>query len=82
MKKLMLYRHCRLVKRLRDGEKVLMTYIPAEYASENRHVKVQDDDGHWEDDWTIRVVGRTVTEDQITEMSIAHRRFQRETSKD
>ena len=76
-----LYRQCRLVKKIRGGETVQTSYIPAEFAREGRIVKLREDDCGWDDGWVIRVVGGSLTEDQLTALERAHRRFERETTK-
>ena len=81
MKRNELYRQCRLVKKIRDGEAIQTSYIPAGFAREGRVVKLRDADGGWDDGWAIRVVGRPLTEDQLAALERAHRRFERETAK-
>ena len=76
-----LYRQCRLVKKIRGGETIQTSYLPAEFARVGRIVKVRDTDGAWDDGWVIRVVGGSLTEDQLTALERAHRRFERETTK-
>jgi len=80
MKRNELYRQCRLVKKIRDGEAIQTSYIPAEFAKEGRVVKIREDGG-WDDGWVIRVVGGSLTEDQLAALERAHRRFERETTK-
>jgi hypothetical protein len=75
------YRQCRLVKRIRDGESIQTSYLPEEFAKVGRIVKVREDDGGWDDGWVIRIVGGSLTEAQLGELERAHRRFERETSK-
>ena len=82
MKHNTLYRQCRLVKRVSGGEKLLMSYIPADFARVGRVVKLRDADGGWDDGWVIRLVGGSRTEDQLVENEVAQRRFARETSKE
>ena len=81
MKRNELYRQCRLVKKVRGGEAVQTSYIPDEFAREGRFVKLREDDGGWDDGWVIRLVGGSLTEDQLGELERAHRRFERETTK-
>lgn len=81
MKRNPLYRQCRLVKKIRGGESIQTSYLPAEFAREGRVVKLRDPDGAWDDGWVIRVVGGSLTEDQLTALELAHRRFERETTK-
>jgi len=81
MKRNTLYRQCRLVKKIREGESLQVSYIPAEFAKEGRVVKLREDDGGWDDGWVIRIVGGSMTEDELTSLDQAHRRFERETSK-
>jgi len=77
MKRNELYRQCRLVKKVRGGEAIQTSYIPAEFAREGRIVKLREEDGGW----VIRVVGGSLTEEQLAALERAHRRFERETTK-
>jgi hypothetical protein len=81
MKRNELYRQCRLVKKIRGGEAIQTSYIPTEFAREGRIVKLREVDGGWGDGWVIRVVGGSLTEDQLGELERAHRQFERFTSK-
>jgi hypothetical protein len=81
MKRNELYRQCRLVKKVRDGEAIQTSYLPAEFAREGRIVKLREEDGGWDDGWVIRVVGGSLTEDQLAALERAHRRFEPETTK-
>jgi len=81
MKRNELYRQCRLVKKIREGESIQTSYIPAEFAKEGRIVKLREDDGAWDDGWVIRVVGGSLTEEHLAALERAHRRFERETTK-
>lgn len=76
-----LYRQCRLVKKIRGGETIQTSFLPAEFAKVGRIVKVREPDGGWDDGWVIRVVGGSLTEDQLAAIELANRRFERETSK-
>jgi len=68
MKRNELYRQCRLVKKVRGGEAVQTSYLPAEFAKEGRIVKVREDDGGWDDGWVIRSLGGSLTEDQLADL--------------
>ena len=81
MKRNELYRQCRLVKKVREGEAFQMSYIPAEFASVGRVVKLREEDGAWDDGWVIRLVGESMTEEQLNAIELAHRRFERATSR-
>jgi hypothetical protein len=81
MKRNALYTQCRLVKKIRGGETIQTSYIPTEFAKVGRVVKVREDDGSWDDGWVIRIVGGSLTEEQLTALEKAHRRFERETTK-
>lgn len=81
MKRNELYRQCRLVKKIRGGESIQTSYIPAEFAREGRIVQLREDDGTWDDGWVIRLVGGSRTEEQLTALELAHRRFGRATTK-
>lgn len=81
MKRNTLYRQCRLVKKIREGESLQVSYIPAEFAKEGRVVKLREDDGGWDDGWVVRIVGGSMTEDELTALDQAHRRLELETSK-
>jgi hypothetical protein len=81
MKRNELYRQCRLVKKIRGGEAIQASYLPAEFAREGRIVKFREEDGGWDDGWVIRVVGGSLTEDQLAALERAHRRFERETTR-
>lgn len=50
------YRHCRLVKPVATGEKVVVSWIPDQFAELGRVVKLKDDNGQWEDGWVVREV--------------------------
>ena len=76
-----LYRQCRLVKKIRDGETIQTSYIPAEFAKLGRIVKIREDDGSWDDGWVIRIVGGALSQEQLTALEVAHRRFERQTTK-
>ena len=79
MKRNILYRQCRLVKKIRDGEMIQTSYIPEEFAKYARVVKLRDEDGAWDDGWVIRVVGNALSEEQLTRLDEAHHKFQRQT---
>jgi hypothetical protein len=81
MKRNELYRQCRLVKKIRGGEAIQMSYIPAEFAREGRIVKLREDDGGWDDGWVIRVVGESLTADQLTALELGRRRLERHLTK-
>jgi hypothetical protein len=81
MKRNLLYRQCRLVKKIRNGESIQTSYIPAEFATLGRVVKIREGDT-WDNGWEVRIVGGSLTEEQLTELSQAHRKFERETNKD
>lgn len=81
MKKNLLYRQCRLVKQIRDGEMIQTSYIPAEFAKHGRIVKIREGDT-WDDGWQVRIVGGALTEEELTALSHAHQKFERETRKD
>jgi hypothetical protein len=82
MSKNVLYRQCRLVKRIPGGEATQMSWIPAEFAGINKTVKLRDDEGAWDDGWVIRELGHTLSENALTEIDQCHHRYQRETTKD
>ena len=75
------YRQCRLVKRLREGQSVQMSYIPDEFAREGRVVKLRDEAGDWDDGWVIALVGQSLCETELHEHELAHRRFSGESAK-
>ena len=77
-----LYRQCRLVKKIPGGEAMQMSWIPAEFASINKIVKLREEDGSWDDGWVIREVGHTLPGNVLTKFDQYQHRFQRETSKD
>ena len=81
MKRNEVYRQCRLVKRLRVGQSVQISYLPEEFAREGRVVKLRDEAGDWDDGWVISLVGRSMSDSDLQEQELAQRRFQRETSK-
>jgi hypothetical protein len=81
MKKNVLYRQCRLVKQMRNGEMIQTSYIPAEFARRGRVVKLRNEDT-WDDGWEVRVVGDALTEDELTALSHAHQKWEREARKD
>lgn len=77
MARVVQYRHCRLVKPLPAGEKVLVSWLPEQFAEVNRVLKLKHGDG-WEDGWVVRNVGATrLRGDQLPdfhELSKAHLR--------
>jgi hypothetical protein len=81
MKRNELYRQCRLVKKIREGESIQTSYIPAEFAKEGRIVKLREGDGSWDDGWVIRIVGGSLTDDQLTALETGRRRFEKHTTK-
>lgn len=50
------YRQCRLVKPIPTGEKVLVSWIPDQFAEVGRVLKLKSD-GKWEDGWVVRQAG-------------------------
>lgn len=81
MKRNVLYRQCRLVKKVRDGEMIQTSYIPAELAHAGRIIKIREGT-EWNDGWLVRVVGNSLTDEELTALELAHRQFERATSKD
>ena len=71
MKRNQLYRQCRLVKRLRDGVAVQVSYLPAEYARVGRIVQVRENDGDWDDGWVIRAIGPSASADELDAIEAA-----------
>lgn len=51
------YRHCRLVKPIPTGEKVLVSWIPEPFAEVGRVLKLKGDGGEWENGWVVRHAG-------------------------
>jgi hypothetical protein len=49
------YRHCRLVKPVPTGEKVVVSWIPEAFAEVGRVVKLKNEKT-WEDGWVVREV--------------------------
>ncbi len=82
MNRNVMYRQCRLVKKIPGGEAMQMSWIPAEFASINKVVKLRDDEGAWDDGWVIHEVGHTLSESALTRFDQWRHRLQRETSKD
>ena len=74
----LIYRQCRLVKRIPDGECVQMSWLPSEFAREGRILKLRDDEGNWDDGWVVRDVGNTATEADLTLSDQMSHRFRRE----
>jgi hypothetical protein len=78
MAKQVFYRQCRLVKRVENGELVLVLWIPEPYASAGRAVKLRDDDGAWDDGWVVLCAGENrLSADQVPDfhqLSKAHLR--------
>jgi hypothetical protein len=60
------YRQCRLVKRIPNGECIQMSWLPSEFAREGRILKLRDDEGNWDDGWVVREVGNTASEAELT----------------
>ena len=75
------YRQCRLVKRLREGQSVQMSYIPDEFAREGRVVKLRDEAGDWDDGWVIALVRPGSPSECARRHELAHRRFSGESAK-
>jgi hypothetical protein len=53
MAKQVFYRQCRLVKRVENGEFVLVSWLPEPHAATGRMVKLRNDDGSWNDGWEV-----------------------------
>ena len=73
-----MYRQCRLVKRIPNGECVQMSWLPAEFAHEGRILKLRDEEGHWDDSWVVREVGNSVSKEHLTLTDQMLHRMQRE----
>jgi hypothetical protein len=71
------YRHCRLVKPVATGEKVVVSWISEPFAEVGRVLKLKGSGG-WEDGWVVREAGsRRLTAAQLPdfhELSKAHLR--------
>ncbi|WP_020473344.1 hypothetical protein [Zavarzinella formosa] len=78
MKRNDLYRQCRLIKRIRDGERILMSQHSADFAKVSRVAKFEEESGNWD----VSLVGGAINDTQLDENQLAHRRFKRETSND
>jgi hypothetical protein len=82
MSKVIRYRQCRVVKRIPNGECIQMSWLPAEFASVGKILKLRDDDGVWDDGWVVREVGNETTEEHLTFVDQIHHRLERDWSKD
>jgi len=73
MAKQVFYRQCRLVKRIENGELVLVSWLPEPHAATGRPVKLREDDG-----WVVVGAGDTrLPADQVPDfhqLSKAHLR--------
>lgn len=77
------YRHCRLVKPVATGEKVVVSWIPEKFAEVGRVLKLRNDK-LWDDGWVVRTAGTNrLRGDQLPdfhELSKAHLRATGDTS--
>jgi hypothetical protein len=78
MAKQVFYRQCRLVKRIENGELVLVSWLPEPHAATGRPVKLREADGSWDDGWVVVGAGDTrLPVDQVPDfhqLSKAHLR--------
>ena len=70
-----LYRQCRLEKKIPQGVSVQTSWIPAEFARAGKVVKLRDADGHWDDGWVVAHVGAEMAEDDLDERRNLQRKY-------
>lgn len=64
------YRQCRLVKRVENGEYVLVSWIPEPYATAGRIVKLCED-ATWDDGWVVAGAGTTrLRKDEVPDFHV------------
>lgn len=51
------YRQCDLRKKTTTGELRQVSYIPEQYASQGKFLKLKGDDGEWTDGWKVVSAG-------------------------
>lgn len=78
MAKVIYFRHCRLVKPVPSGEKVVVSWIPEPFATPGRVLRLRDKDKVWDDGWVVRSAGanrvREADLPDFHELSKAHLR--------
>lgn len=53
----MLYRQCRVVRRIPQGEVVQTSWLPGSIAAVGKTIRLKDARGIWQDGWVVRNVG-------------------------
>lgn len=53
----MLYSQCTLVKRIPEGTRTTVAYIPSKYATVGKYVKIRQCNGMWENGWEVTFAG-------------------------
>jgi hypothetical protein len=73
MSKLTYYRQCRLQKENSQQ----MSWIPEEFAEVNKVLKLRNEDGEWDNGWTVTSVGNRLEEHylpNVNQMIKGHRK--------
>lgn len=47
------YRQCRLVKKIKDGRAITVSWIPEPYCVADKVLKLKNEDDTWDDGWVV-----------------------------
>lgn len=70
----MYYKQVELSKKVKNGHKRYVSYIPACFAIESKYLQIKDEDGSI-DTFQVTQVFHTITEKQLLALSTAQRKF-------
>lgn len=79
MAKITTYRQCRLHKQM-DGKRTMVqvAWIPSQFATQGRTLKIRDRDGEWINGWKVIDIGSfTKTERETNEATQRHKHQRR-----
>lgn len=65
MSKVIYFRQCRLEKKVENGHKCMVSYIPDQYATVGKVLKLRDSDKNWENGWVVTGAGNKLPEDKL-----------------
>jgi len=60
-----IYRQCRIVRSIPQGESVRTSWLPSSVAAVGRTIRLKDAAGIWQDGWVVRNVGITRRETDL-----------------